>query len=83
MSISLLQDEFINYFKKNRDNEENTVPQDRAAVLTIAYHNLGAEFEHLQRYEESLKTYEKALNFGKKYLNEEHPLLDTLDNVIE
>jgi hypothetical protein len=30
-------------------NGTNRLPDDRLAVLAIAYHNLGVEFEHLKR----------------------------------
>ncbi len=85
ISISLLQDEFMGLFKRNQSMGEGKkgAPQDRSAVLTIAYHNMGAEMEHLQRFEEALTVYQKALVFGQKNLNQDHPLLDTLKNVID
>jgi len=33
------------------DNEEDLINDERLAVLAIAYHNLGVEFEHLKRFE--------------------------------
>jgi len=30
---------------------------DRAAVLAIAYHNMGVELEYLKRFDESIRTY--------------------------
>ena len=51
--------------------------------MTIAYHNMGAEMEHLGRLEEALSVYNKALDFGRKRLNNDHPLLDNLANCIE
>ena len=41
---------------------------DRAAVLAIAYHNLGVELEFLKRFDEAIFTYKKAINFATKNL---------------
>ena len=50
LSIILLQDEFLqNTLPKSREENENEVSDERLAVLAIAYHNLGVEFEHLKR----------------------------------
>ena len=38
----------------------------RAAVLSIAYHNMGVELEYLQRFDESIRTYKKAVNFARE-----------------
>ena len=54
LSIILLQDEFLTSLLpkvKSMDNEENLINDERLAVLAIAYHNLGVEFEHLKRFE--------------------------------
>jgi hypothetical protein len=57
LSIILLQDEFLQIAlqklkKENRegqDKDEDQISDERLAVLAIAYHNLGVEFEHLKR----------------------------------
>ena len=52
LSIILLQDEFLSTLMphlKSLDNEEELINDERLAVLSIAYHNLGVEFEHLKR----------------------------------
>ena len=50
LSIILLQDEFLtNLLGKNAGEGENEINDERLAVLAIAYHNLGVEFEHLKR----------------------------------
>lgn len=54
LSIILLQDEFLTSLLpkvKSMDNEEDLINDERLAVLAIAYHNLGVEFEHLKRFE--------------------------------
>jgi hypothetical protein len=39
----------INENNFNLNNNLPKIPDDRLAVLSIAYHNLGVEFEHLKR----------------------------------
>lgn len=46
LSIILLQDEFLQLTLPKAREE---VSDERLAVLAIAYHNLGVEFEHLKR----------------------------------
>jgi tetratricopeptide (TPR) repeat protein len=50
LSIILLQDEFLQtVLPKTREEKSGEVSDERLAVLAIAYHNLGVEFEHLKR----------------------------------
>lgn len=50
LSIILLQDEFLQVtLPKVREQNEGELSDERLAVLAIAYHNLGVEFEHLKR----------------------------------
>ena len=50
LSIILLQEEFLNnLLGKNAGEGDNEINDERLAVLAIAYHNLGVEFEHLKR----------------------------------
>ena len=51
LSIILLQDEFLSTLlpKVKEMEDEDLVNDERLAVLAIAYHNLGVEFEHLKR----------------------------------
>lgn len=58
LSIILLQDEFLVKLMDAASNESNQEAQnqvkiddERLAVLAIAYHNMGVEFEHLKRFE--------------------------------
>jgi hypothetical protein len=46
LSIILLQDEFL---QSTLPKAREEVSDERLAVLAIAYHNLGVEFEHLKR----------------------------------
>ena len=68
-----------------------TISDDRMAVLAIAYHNLGVEFEHLKRviililinkFDEAIKIYSKALRFAKENLAMNHHLISNLTKVL-
>lgn len=52
LSIILLQDEFLQIALPqvmDPEQEAEKISDERLAVLAIAYHNLGVEFEHLKR----------------------------------
>ncbi|KAA0165689.1 hypothetical protein FNF27_07604 [Cafeteria roenbergensis] len=51
---------------------------DRIAVLCITYHNLGAENEHLRRWEDSLQAYGQGIDTAGLYLGEDHGISQTL-----
>lgn len=74
ISVVLLQDEFLMRTEQNRE--------DRVAVLAIAYHNLGVEFEYLKRFDEAIQTYSKAVKFGEAHLPPNHHLIENLKNVL-
>ena len=57
-AIILLQEEIIQK-TKDFDGDESSL-EDRLAVLAIAHHNLGVEYEFLKRYPEALTSYKKA-----------------------
>ena len=42
--------------------------ENRAAVLSIAYHNMGVELEYLKRFDEAIRTYRKAVSFATQHL---------------
>ena len=46
--------------------------EDRLAVIAIAHHNIGVEYEHLRRNNLSIKAYKKARDFAYKHLTSEH-----------
>jgi len=53
-SIILLQDELLHYAATQKDDSQNDAEkkkqlEDRIAVLAIAYHNLGVEYEYLKQ----------------------------------
>ena len=49
LSIILLQDEFLQTTLPKAKEDDDAISDERLAVLAIAYHNLGVEFEHLKR----------------------------------
>eukprot|EP00330_Aristerostoma_sp_ATCC50986_P004758 CAMPEP_0114580832 /NCGR_PEP_ID=MMETSP0125-20121206/5025_1 /TAXON_ID=485358 ORGANISM="Aristerostoma sp., Strain ATCC 50986" /NCGR_SAMPLE_ID=MMETSP0125 /ASSEMBLY_ACC=CAM_ASM_000245 /LENGTH=71 /DNA_ID=CAMNT_0001772603 /DNA_START=538 /DNA_END=753 /DNA_ORIENTATION=- len=57
--------------------------EDRVAVLAIAYHNLGVEYEYLKQYEQAVNTYKKAVQFAANNLGEEHQVVANLENVLK
>jgi tetratricopeptide (TPR) repeat protein len=49
-------------------------------TIAIAYHNIGAELEHLNMLEEAVAVYSSGLVFAKQHLGEEHSLTESLEN---
>ncbi len=75
----LLQEEIL-VKVADTEGEENSY-EDRLAVLSIAHHNLGVEFEFLKRYTEALAAYKKASEFAGKHLSPGHSITENLQNV--
>ena len=48
---------------------------NRAAVLAIAYHNMGVELEYLKRFDEAIRTYKKSVQFAKEELGPDHNIV--------
>lgn len=88
-SIILLQDELLHYTAQRDENqnqndaEKKKQLEDRVAVLAIAYHNLGVEYEYLKQYDEAILTYRKAVNFSNKHLGEQSQVSRNLQNVLD
>eukprot|EP01017_Pseudomicrothorax_dubius_P027693 TRINITY_DN3227_c0_g1_i16.p1 TRINITY_DN3227_c0_g1~~TRINITY_DN3227_c0_g1_i16.p1 ORF type:complete len:275 (+),score=62.24 TRINITY_DN3227_c0_g1_i16:77-826(+) len=68
---------------EDQGNPQKTQIDDLGSVLAIAYHNLGVEYEHLKRYDESIEAYEKAVDVATKYLGEGHPIIANLSSVLK
>ena len=59
----------------------NEAPKaDRIAVLAIAYHNVGVEFEFLKKYDQSLQSYRKGVEVSERFLGSDHAIAVTLRN---
>jgi tetratricopeptide (TPR) repeat protein len=53
---------------------------DRIAVLAIAYHNVGVEYEFLKKFERSAQAYRKGVEVAERFLGPDHAIAITLRN---
>ncbi|TYZ67287.1 hypothetical protein PybrP1_007224, partial [[Pythium] brassicae (nom. inval.)] len=53
---------------------------DRAAVMCIAYHNIGVEQEFLKDYANSVASYKKGVGLAEQYLGVDHAIATTVRN---
>ena len=53
---------------------------DRIAVLAIAYHNVGVEYEFLKKRNLSIQSYKKGAEMAEKFLGSDHGIVVTLKN---
>jgi tetratricopeptide (TPR) repeat protein len=59
----------------------NEAPKaDRIAVLAIAYHNVGVEYEFLKKFDQSLQSYRKGVEVSERFLGSDHAISVTLRN---
>ena len=52
-ALILIQDEIVNRI----GTEGDKTPSERLVVLSIAYHNIGVEYEFLKKYQQALNAY--------------------------
>lgn len=52
-ALILIQDEIVNRMATDGDQ----TPPERLVVLSIAYHNIGVEYEFLKKYQQALNAY--------------------------
>lgn len=71
------------YKKKNNNKVDKEKLYERIIILSIAYHNLAVELEHLRLYDDSLSTYQKAYNFSKNILGKKTDVVQNLKEVLE
>ena len=50
-------------------------------VLSVAYHNIGVEYEFLKEYQQSLNAYRKSIENAEKNLTGSNDMVDNLKNV--
>ena len=89
-AIFLIQEELLEYsmpplFKQERKREIGDVREivlERIKILIVAYHNMGAELEHLNLKEDAYKVYEKGANMASNYLGPESELAKDLYKII-
>ena len=57
--------------------------KERVKVLVIAYHNMGAELEHLNLYHDALKIYQKGLKLADQYLGSQSEVAIELQSILD
>lgn len=78
-ALILLQEE-LSHAIGPQAQEDNPPKADRIAVLAIAYHNVGVEYEFLKKYEQSLQSYRKGVEVSERFLGTDHAITVTLRN---
>lgn len=63
-ALILIQDEIVNRI----GSEGDQTPSERLVVLSIAYHNIGVEYEFLKKYQQALNAYKKAVINAETHL---------------
>jgi tetratricopeptide (TPR) repeat protein len=64
-ALILIQDEIVN--RMTLDGE--ATPPERLVVLSIAYHNIGVEYEFLKKYQQALNAYKKSVINAETHLS--------------
>lgn len=79
-ALILLQEELSKVIGPMAQEEQQVPKADRVAVLAIAYHNVGVEYEFLKKYDQSLQSYRKGVEVSERFLGGEHAITVTLRN---
>jgi len=78
-ALILIQDEIIN--RMGLDGDET--PAERLVVLSIAYHNIGVEYEFLKKYQQALNAYKKSVLNAETHLSPSNLMTVNLKNVYD
>jgi tetratricopeptide (TPR) repeat protein len=78
-ALILLQEELSRVIGPMAQGDEPP-KADRIAVLAIAYHNVGVEYEFLKKYDQSLQSYRKGVEVSERFLGSDHAIAVTLRN---
>lgn len=78
-ALILLQEELSNMIGPMADGNEPP-KADRIAVLSIAYHNVGVEYEFLKQFDLCLQQYRKGVEVSERFLGPDHSITITLRN---
>lgn len=65
------------------DDADRREAFQRSVTLVIGLHNLGAELEHLQRFQDAIMAFEKGLMYARKKLGSTHQLTKSLEDVLK
>ena len=79
-ALILLQEELARVVGPMAEEAGESPKADRVAVLAIAYHNVGVEYEFLKKYDQSLQSYRKGVEVSERFLGTEHAITTTLRN---
>ena len=79
-ALILLQEELSKVIGPAAEEEADAPKADRIAVLAIAYHNVGVEYEFLKKFDQSLQAYRKGVEVAERFLGPDHAIAVTLRN---
>ncbi|CAI2377045.1 unnamed protein product [Moneuplotes crassus] len=78
-ALILIQDEIINRI----GTEGDKTPSERLVVLSIAYHNIGVEYEFLKKYQQALNAYKKSVINAETHLGPSNLMTVNMRNVYD
>jgi tetratricopeptide (TPR) repeat protein len=78
-ALILIQDEIVNRMTINAQQ----TPPERLVVLSIAYHNIGVEYEFLKKYQPALNAYKKAVLNAETHLSSSNLMTVNMNTVYE
>lgn len=78
-ALILIQDEIINRMTTDGDQ----APPERLVVLSIAYHNIGVEYEFLKKYQQALNAYKKSVINAETHLSSSNLMTVNMKNVYD
>ena len=78
-ALILIQDEIVN----RMGNENEPTPPERLVVLSIAYHNIGVEYEFLKKYQQALNAYKKSVINAETHLSGSNLMTVNMKNVYD
>ena len=78
-ALILIQDEIVNRTSTQGDQ----TPPERLVVLSIAYHNIGVEYEFLKKYQQALNAYKKSVINAETHLSSSNLMTINMKNVYD
>ena len=78
-ALILIQDEIVNRMSTQGDQ----TPPERLVVLSIAYHNIGVEYEFLKKYQQALNAYKKSVINAETHLSSSNLMTINMKSVYD
>jgi tetratricopeptide (TPR) repeat protein len=78
-ALILIQDEIVN----RMSNANDPTPPERLVVLSIAYHNIGVEYEFLKKYQQALNAYKKSVINAETHLTSSNLMTVNMKSVYD